>query len=87
VSNATLYSYSDIARAIRLARRQRGWTQAQLAAAANVSPSVVAKLEESKGKTVTLDTVFALLRALSIDVQLVSRKGSPISFEDLEVGI
>lgn len=84
---ATLYSYRDIARAIRLARRQRRWTQAELAAKANVSASVVAKLEENKGRTVNLDTVLALLRALSIDLQLSTRPGSPITFDDLDVDV
>lgn len=81
-----LYSERDMARVIRSARRQRGWTQARLAAQANVSTRVIEKLEASEGKTVNVSTILALLRALSIDMLASTRKGSPISLdtEDLE---
>lgn len=79
-----MHSEREIARAIRSARRQRGWTQAELAAQANVSTRVVEKLEQGHGRTLNLSTIFALLRALSLDLSLSTRKGSLISFEGLE---
>jgi len=81
VSLTPIYTERDLARAIKTARRQRRWTQADLAARANVSPRVIEKLEQGAGKTVNMSTVFALLRALSLDLRVSTRKGSPTSLE------
>jgi y4mF family transcriptional regulator len=57
--------------AIRTRRRERGWTQAELAQAANVSRRFVGELEAGDRAGAELSRVFAVLRALGASLALV----------------
>ena len=86
VSIRPIRQSADVARYIRAARRARGWTQAELAQRANASRGVVQKIEEGRGNTANLATVLSLLRAMSLDLSIASRKGNTIApDEELEV--
>jgi transcriptional regulator with XRE-family HTH domain len=56
---------AEIGRRLKRARKDRGLTQAQLAAAANVSTSAIKSLEAGRGST--LRTLIGALRALDLD--------------------
>lgn len=82
VSTRPIRGTAELARYIRAARRARGWTQTDLAQRANVSRGVVQKIEEARGTTANLATVLSLLRAMSLDLSIASRKGNTIAPED-----
>lgn len=67
-----IFTAADLGAAIKRARRARRLTQIQLAEHANVSRGALQKLEKGRG-TVTLPTMFRLLRTLSLDLAVVSR--------------
>ena len=67
-----VFAPRELGEALRRVRRERGMTQIDLAARANVARSALQKLEEGRG-TVNLDTVLKLLRTLSLDLEVVSR--------------
>ena len=69
-------SVEDVAGAIRLARRERGWTQAQLAARAHVSRDLVNRLENGSGR-VEVGKVLDVLAALGLATVLEPRR-SPV---------
>lgn len=73
VSPTPVSKTQDIAKWIRAARKELGWNQSELARRANVSRSVVQKLEEGRGTTVNLDTVLRLMRSLSLDLAVEPR--------------
>lgn len=60
-------------------RRAKGWTQRQLAEAADVRRATIAELESGKRTTVRSDTAVALARALGVtlDWLLTGQSGSP----------
>lgn len=64
----------DLGAAVLAARKQQGWTQAELAGRAAVGRSAVQKLESAWG-TVTLDTALRILTVLSLDLAVVERTG------------
>ncbi|MDR3485312.1 MAG: helix-turn-helix transcriptional regulator [Bradyrhizobium sp.] len=68
-------SPSDIAIAIKTARRALKLRQAELAAAAGVGLRFLVELEAGK-PTVQLDKTLAVLDALGLDFQLTSRTES-----------
>lgn len=63
-------SSDDLGRAIRRRRRQRGWSQVDLADRARVSRQWVVALEAGKA-SVELDAVLRTLAALDLAVDLV----------------
>ena len=64
--------------AIRLHRVGRGWTQAQVAARAQVSRRFVSELEAGERTGAELGRVLAVLRALELAITLVDK--APESF-------
>lgn len=54
--------------AVRQARRQRGWTQAELARAAGVSRATVARIEAGQG--VAMASLVAVAEALGLKVSV-----------------
>lgn len=73
-----VFSAHDLGMAIKRARRARDLTQVQLAEHANVSRGALQKLEQGRG-TVTLPTILRLLRTLSLDLAVVSRRAPAVN--------
>lgn len=71
----------DIGTILRNARKDRGLTQAQLADQAGVWQRTVSNIETNAGDA-KLGTVFDLLAALDLEIQVVPR--SKVSRTDLE---
>ena len=71
--------------AVRLQRVGRGWTQADVAARAQVSRRFVSELEAGERTGAELGRVFAVLRALELAITLVDRP--PESFTDALGGV
>jgi transcriptional regulator with XRE-family HTH domain len=63
----------ELGRLVRMRRRDRSLTQADLAAAAGIGRGVLQKLETGRGD-VTVAGVLAILSALSLDVAIVERE-------------
>ena len=63
----------EVAGAVRLARKDRGWTQAQLAANAHVSRDLVNRLENGAGR-VELAKVLDVLTALGLATVIEPRR-------------
>ena len=66
----------EVAGAVRLARKKRGWTQAHLAAQAHVSRDLVNRLERGSGR-VEVAKVLDILAALSLATVIEPRR-SPV---------
>lgn len=69
-----------LSRGIAQLRRERGWTQADLAEAADVSLQFLAALEQGV-KTPSLDTLDALAGAFSVPVSELFAAGEPAKAE------
>jgi DNA-binding XRE family transcriptional regulator len=54
------------------ARKERGWTQLQLAERVGTQQAAVARWERGKYKTATLQTILMIMGALEIDIQLLT---------------
>ncbi len=67
----------EVAGAVRLTRKDRGWTQAQLAAQAYVSRDLVNRLENGSGR-VELAKVLDVLAALGLATVIEPRR-SPVA--------
>jgi y4mF family transcriptional regulator len=65
----------EVAGAVRLARKDRGWTQATLAANAHVSRDLVNRLENGSGR-VELAKVLDVLAALGLATVIEPRRTS-----------
>jgi ribosome-binding protein aMBF1 (putative translation factor) len=65
-----------LGRAVRQLREDRGWTQSQLAAAAKMTQSAVARFEAG-GTTPTLPVLERLARALDVELQVRLAPRSP----------
>ena len=73
----------NLGHAIRQARREKNWTQALLAARSGVWQETISKVEAGKGGT-KLDTVFALLAALDVEIMVEKRsKGVSSEFDGI----
>jgi transcriptional regulator with XRE-family HTH domain len=57
-----------LGQSIRRARRTRGWSQAKLASAAELSPSTISKLESGKLQGMRLYTLARVVAALNIEI-------------------
>lgn len=66
----------DVAGTVRLARKDRGWTQAQLAVHAHVSRDLVNRLENGSTR-VEIARVLDILAALGLAIVIVPRR-SPV---------
>lgn len=64
----------ELAGAVRLARKERGWTQAQLASHAHVSRDLVNRLERGSGR-VEVAKVLDTLAALGLATVIERRRG------------
>lgn len=78
-----MLSLSDIASAIRAARRARGLSQDQLARAAKVSRDRIAKLETGKLPEIGFKTLQRLLHALELDLRIIPLATRRPTLDDL----
>lgn len=68
---------------IRRARKQRGWSQSQLAERVGIRQGTISLIETGNPAT-RVDTLLALLAALELELQVASRlKDSRAGIEDL----
>jgi len=73
----------QIGNLIRRARKQRGWSQSQLAQRVGVRQGTISLIETGNPAT-KLETLLAILAALDLELQVASRlKGSRAGIEDL----
>lgn len=73
----------DLGYAIRLARRENKWTQADLATRSGVWQETISKVEAGRGGA-KLDTILALLAALDLELLVSTRsKGSTSDFDKI----
>ncbi|MEL7544125.1 MAG: helix-turn-helix transcriptional regulator [Pseudomonadota bacterium] len=76
-------SSRDLGHAIRTARRAKKLTQKQLSVMSGVRQGTVSNFERGVGDA-KLDTLFALLAALALELQITGRAaGDTTNFEDL----
>jgi transcriptional regulator with XRE-family HTH domain len=68
-----LHTANELGDAIRRTRREQRLTQIALAERANVARGAVQKIEAGRG-TVNLSTVLKILRTLSLDLSVNSRR-------------
>lgn len=81
MSNVRAANVVTLGAAIRDARKSRGWTQQQLAEAANVSRQFVLDIERGARLRAELGRVLRILRALDKDLMIVDAPPKT-SFED-----
>ena len=68
---------------IQRARKQRNWTQSDLAERAGLRQATISVIEKGD-KTAKLDTILAVLAALDLEFTIAPRsKGTPSDIEDL----
>ncbi|NJR79747.1 helix-turn-helix transcriptional regulator [Sphingomonas sp. 36D10-4-7] len=67
--------------AIRRSRRMAGMTQAQLATRTNLRQATISHLENGEGGT--LETLFAVITALRLELHLTERSTSLPALDDL----
>jgi len=68
---------------IQRARKQRGWSQGQLAERAGIRQSTVS-LIETDDTSARAETIFAILAALDLEMRVVPRsKGAAIDLVDI----
>jgi len=63
----------DLGEAIRLARKNKGWRQVDVAQKASVRQALISELENG-ATTAKLDTVIRVLAALDMDLSIISRR-------------
>ena len=81
--NAPARTPRQIGNLIRRARKQRGWSQSQLAVRVGVRQGTISLIETGNPAT-KLDTLLAILAALELELQVGSRvTGSRAGIEDL----
>ena len=67
--------------ALRRARRSAGLTQTELGQRTNLRQATISSLENGEGAT--LDTVFAVLTVLKLDLELAARTDAVPALDDL----
>ncbi|MFV1577460.1 helix-turn-helix domain-containing protein [Phaeobacter sp. JH20_37] len=73
----------DLGHAVRQARREKSWTQSDLATRSGVWQETISKVEAGRGGT-KLDTILALLAALDLELLARTRsKGSASDFDNI----
>jgi len=76
-------THKNLGHAIRQARREKNWTQDELATRSGVWQETISKTEAGKGGT-KLDTIFALLAALDVEIMVEKRsKGMSSEFDGI----
>jgi HTH-type transcriptional regulator/antitoxin HipB len=79
--SSTIRSSKSFGQALRRARRAAGLTQAELGAQTQLRQATVSNLENGEGAT--LDTVFAVLTALKLDLTLGDRASDTPALDDI----
>ena len=74
----TIRSEMSLGEAVRAARKQRAWTQSDLARAAAVQQKRISAIENGTSSP-RLDTILKVLAALDLDLDVIERR--PASFE------
>jgi HTH-type transcriptional regulator/antitoxin HipB len=67
--------------ALRRARRAAGLTQKELGIRTNLRQATISNLENGEGAT--LDTMFAVLTVLKLELQLAERSQATVALDDL----
>ncbi len=78
---AVIRSSQTLGSALRGARLAAGLTQKDLGARTNLRQATISSLE--KGEGATLDTVFAVLTFLKLELQLTERSQSAPALDDI----
>ena len=78
---SVIRSRQTLGDAVRRARREAGITQKELGARANLRQATVSSLEKGEGGT--LDTLFAVLTCLKLELQLGERSTAPAALDDI----
>lgn len=78
---SVIRSSKSFGQALRRARRAAGLTQAELGAQTQLRQATVSNLENGEGAT--LDTVFAVLTALKLDLTLGDRASDTPALDDM----
>jgi HTH-type transcriptional regulator/antitoxin HipB len=74
-------SSKTFGQALRRARRAAGLTQAELGARTQLRQATISSLENGEGAT--LDTVFAVLTELKLEIQLGDRSTAAPALDDI----
>jgi HTH-type transcriptional regulator/antitoxin HipB len=75
-------SPGQIGNIIRSARRKRGWSQTQLGEKAGLRQETISLIETGNPAT-RVDTILAVLAALSLELHVAPRSKSQAAIEDL----
>ena len=78
---AVIRSSQTLGLALRRARLAAGFTQSELGARTNLRQATISGLE--KGDGATLDTVFAVVTFLKLELQLTERSQSTPALDDI----
>lgn len=78
---SVIRSAQSLGQALRQARLVAGLTQKELGARTNLRQATISSLETGEGAT--LDTVFAVITHLKLELQMDERSQSPAALEDI----
>lgn len=79
--HSVIRSSQALGAAVRRARRAAGLTQKELGVRANLRQATISSLE--KGEGATLDTLFAVLTCLKLELQFGERSTAPAALDDI----
>lgn len=79
----TLRSQSDLSSFVRIARQQKGWTQAELGARAGLAEKHVNRIENGASEP-RISSVIALLAALGHDLVAQEAQTNPAAGQSVE---
>ena len=79
--HAVVRSSKSLGEALRRARRAAGLTQKELGSRTNLRQATISSLENDEGAT--LDTLFAVLTAIDLELRLGERSEAPVALDDL----
>ena len=74
---------TEIGARIRARRKERGWTQARLAAASNVSRARIDAIENARAPDFGVRGLTQILRALDLELSIGPENRGRPTFEDL----
>jgi transcriptional regulator with XRE-family HTH domain len=74
---------TEIGKRIRSERKQRGWTQARLATAANVSRARIDAIENGRASDFGVRGLIQMLRALNLELNIGPENRGRPTLEDL----
>lgn len=78
---AVIRSPKMLGEALRRLRRSAGLTQKELGVRTNLRQATISSLENGEGAT--LDTMFAVLTALKLELQLAERSHAAVALDEL----